>query len=175
MTSGTEPQILVGTFSQDSRGTFSKPFPVPAGYGFEFAVAEIFWSNSSRGVIRGMHFQLEPDAIGKIVWVSHGSIFDVVIDLRDGDTFGTASSFQLDARSGHALFVPAGFAHGFQALEDESIVSYAVDGLFSPTRDVGIRWDTIGVDWPLVPSEISARDRSHPALDEFESRFPPAS
>jgi dTDP-4-dehydrorhamnose 3,5-epimerase len=171
MSAGTEPLILQGSFSQDSRGIFSKPFPLAAAYDFDFVVEEIFWSTSSRGVIRGMHFQLEPDEIGKIVWVSHGSIYDVLVDLRDGDSYGAVSIYPLDASSGQSLFVPAGFAHGYQALEDMSIVSYAVDGLFSPAADAGIRWDSVGVDWPLPVTEISERDKVHPPLAEFTARF----
>ncbi|HEY8913992.1 dTDP-4-dehydrorhamnose 3,5-epimerase [Lacisediminihabitans sp.] len=171
MRSGTEPLILQGSFSEDSRGIFSKPFPLASQYDFDFVVEEIFWSTSSLGVIRGMHFQLEPDEIAKIVWVSHGSIYDVLIDLRDGDSYGAVSTYPLDALSGQSLYVPAGFAHGYQALEDMSIVSYAVDGVFSPQSDAGVRWDSLGIDWPLPVTEISERDKVHPALADFTARF----
>lgn len=171
MSRGTEPEILCGTFLEDSRGIFSKLYPIPESYGFEFSVEEIFWSTSARGAVRGLHFQLEPDEIGKIVWVSHGSIFDVLVDLREGETFGAVSTYDLCATSGDSLFVPRGFAHGFQALEEMSIVSYAVDGVFSPARDAGIRWDSVGAEWPLEVTVISERDKVQPALADFHTRF----
>jgi dTDP-4-dehydrorhamnose 3,5-epimerase len=173
MTRRSAPQVYLGGYAEDARGSFAKPFPVPHGVGIEFEVREIFSSVSARAVIRGMHFQFEPDQIAKIVWVTQGAIFDVVVDLRDGDDFGAVSSYHLDARSGQALYVPSGFAHGFQALDDLSVVNYAQDRVYSPTRDAGIRWDSIGVKWPLAPTEISARDRAHPRLDEFAYRFEP--
>ncbi|MCU1514462.1 MAG: dTDP-4-dehydrorhamnose 35-epimerase related [Microbacteriaceae bacterium] len=171
MTPGTEPQLLEIVSSQDSRGTFAKPFPLPAASGIEFEVKEIFSTSSGRGVVRGMHFQFEPDQIAKIVWVTTGSIFDVLVDLRDHDGFGTAYSWELNSTAGNALLVPAGFAHGFQSLEAGSVVNYAVDDVFSPGRDAGIRWDSVGVSWPLAVTEMSARDTAHPSLDDFDYRF----
>ena len=173
MTAGCEPLVLEGVFSRDARGDFHKPYPLPASSGIDFEVREIFWSSSAKGVIRGMHFQFVPDDVAKIIWVSQGSIHDVLVDLREGEAFGTTSIYPLDSRSGRALYVPSGFAHGYQSLEDGTIVSYAQDGVFSPARDAGIRWDTIGVDWPLIPTEISIRDMNHPALNEFSRPFPP--
>jgi dTDP-4-dehydrorhamnose 3,5-epimerase len=166
-----EPTLIETPFYKDDRGSFAKPFPLLADSNLEFAVREIFWSTSAKGVIRGMHFQVEPDAITKIVWVSTGSVFDVLVDLREGNTFGDVSTFTLSASNGNSLVVPRGFAHGFQSLEESSVVSYAVDGPFSPTADRGVRWDSIGVSWPLPPSQISTRDREHPFLADFAPRF----
>lgn len=171
MNANSTPQLFAGGFSTDARGSFAKPFPVPESTGVEFDVKEIFSTVSNRGVIRGMHFQFEPDEIAKIVWVSNGQIFDVLVDLRDTDDFGRTYSYRLDATSGNCLFVPAGFAHGFQSLDDNSIVNYAVDDVFSPASDSGIRWDSIGIEWPLPVSVISDRDRKHPTLAEFAPRF----
>ena len=167
------PQLLRSVYAEDARGNFSKPFQsvMPGLEGF--AIREIYWSTSDTGVIRGMHFQLPPTAIGKVVWVSRGAITDVVVDLRRGETYGAVSSYSMDSTSGASLWVPAGFAHGFQALGPDTIVNYAVDGDFSPEHDRGIRWDSVGFDWPLPPGPISARDQAQPTLAEFESPFSP--
>jgi dTDP-4-dehydrorhamnose 3,5-epimerase len=165
------PILMETTYSEDARGNFSKPFSLPNLMGDDYAIREIFWSTSARGVIRGMHFQLPPKSIGKIVWVSRGSAVDVVVDVRNHDGYGDTTAFELDATSGKAVWVPSGFAHGFQALEDETIVNYAVDGDFDPVSDAGVRWDSLGVDWPLEPGSISARDQALPTLDEFVSPF----
>jgi dTDP-4-dehydrorhamnose 3,5-epimerase len=171
MTLLATPILLETVYSEDVRGNFSKPFSLPNAIGDEYAIREIFWSTSARGVIRGMHFQLPPASIGKIVWVSRGSAVDVVVDLRIHAGHGNVSSFDLDAVSGKAVWVPSGFAHGFQALEDDTIVNYAVDGDFDPVADAGVRWDSVGFDWPIAPGPISARDQSLPTLSEFDSPF----
>lgn len=171
MINNLEPQLIASPFYEDDRGSFAKPFPLPSGLYDDFTVREIFWSTSARGVIRGMHFQLEPDSIAKIVWVSTGTIFDVLVDLRAGDTFGELHTFTLSAEDGKSLLVPSGFAHGFQSLEEPAVVSYAVDGPFSPAADRGVRWDSVGAKWPLEPTQISARDREHPLLEDFLPRF----
>lgn len=118
-----------------------------------------------------MHFQLPPSTIGKLVWVSHGEILDVVVDLRKDGFFGKVESYRLSSDAGEALWVPAGFAHGFQSLSGEAIVNYAVDGDFDPDADAGIRWDSIDFKWPFPPTEVSSRDRSLPALQDFQSPF----
>ncbi len=118
-----------------------------------------------------MHFQLPPASIGKIVWVSRGSIIDLAVDVRNHDGYGDTVAFVLDAVSGKAVWIPPGFAHGFQALEDETIVNYAVDGDFDPVSDAGVRWDSLAFDWPLAPGPISARDQALPTLSEFDSPF----
>jgi dTDP-4-dehydrorhamnose 3,5-epimerase len=135
------------------------------------AIHEIFWTTSAYGMIRGLHFQEPPSSIGKLVWVSHGEILDVVVDLRIGESFGTVESYQLDSNSGQTLWVPHGFAHGFQALSEQAIVNYAVDGGFDPVADAGVRWDSIELNWPIPPTEISVRDQALPPLAEFESPF----
>jgi len=84
MTERETPRLLSPVFAIDERGTFFKPFPPREQDLAPFEIAELFWTTSARGVIRGMHFQFEPDAIGKLVWVSQGAIFDVLVDLREG-------------------------------------------------------------------------------------------
>jgi dTDP-4-dehydrorhamnose 3,5-epimerase len=166
-----KPCLLDSPIILDSRGSFSKPLHESSFEGSLFDVREIFWSTSSAGAIRGVHFQGPPRQIEKLVWVSLGSILDVVVDLRKGPTFGQVSTFFLDALSGQTLWVPSGFGHGFQSLENGTIVNYATDGAFSPEHEGGIAWDSLGVDWPLPPSVISMRDSNFEGLQDFDSPF----
>jgi dTDP-4-dehydrorhamnose 3,5-epimerase len=166
-----EPYLLEAPVNGDARGKFSKPLHVGALHDACFEVREIFWSTSSTGVIRGIHFQTPPRQLAKLVWVSQGSLFDVVVDLRKGATFGRVTTFGLDSVSGHTLWVPPGFGHGFQALEDETIVNYATDGFYSPEHDVGIAWDSIDLDWPLPVSVVSNRDLNFEGLHDFDTPF----
>ena len=108
MTFSTEPILATGYFAEDSRGTFSKPYT--AGVGRDFEIRKLFWTTSAKGAIRGMHFQLPPREIAKLVWVSQGSVFDVLVDLRGGEGYGATYEYELDAASGHVLYVLARFA-----------------------------------------------------------------
>ena len=166
-----EPLLLWSPTSSDGRGRFSKPFSTSMDIVESFVPQEIYYSVSHRGVIRGMHFQSPPHEIAKLVWVSSGEILDVVVDIRPGRSYGRRYQFSLTGSGEHTLFVPAGFAHGFQALEDSTTVFYAVDGPFVPTHDHGISFDSVDVTWPLDVSYISDRDRNHPTLGEFAERF----
>lgn len=171
MTLPTVPLRFETGFSEDRRGVFGKPFTLHSSLGDSYSIREIFWTSSSAGVVRGMHFQVPPTPIGKLVWVSQGSILDVAVDLRDHDGFGSVETFPLDGRTGASVWIPAGFAHGFQALEDNTIVNYAVDGDFDPATDAGVRWDSIGFEWPLPVGAMSDRDRALPALADFSTPF----
>jgi dTDP-4-dehydrorhamnose 3,5-epimerase len=166
-----QPAILETVLVSDGRGTFGKPYALPNSWGIRLDVQEIFWSTSARGVIRGMHFQLPPHPLNKLVWVSKGSIVDVVVDVRRGPGFGTVTEYRLDAATGASVWVPAGFAHGFQALEDETIVNYAVDAPYLPELDAGVRWDTVDYEWPLPAAAMSARDQGFVGLHDFASPF----
>lgn len=171
MTFPCEPLFVSVPFSHDQRGVFSKPYSAESGSPLAFPIRELFWTVSTLGTIRGMHFQTEPADIGKLVWVSQGAIVDVVVDLREGSTYGEAAQYELDGSSGAALFVPTRFAHGFQAVQDSSIVNYAVTGIFSPEHDAGIHWDSFGFTWPLPPTNISPRDQALPSFQDFTEQF----
>ncbi len=162
------PTLLPAFRAADSRGAFSKPYSYDKDNA-PFAIRELFWSSSKKGVIRGMHFQLPPAQAAKLIWVSHGTIVDVAVDLRRGATYGTVHEFALSAEEGSAVLIPVGFAHGFQALSEGAIVNYAQEHEYSPASDAGINWRTIDFDWPLDVSETSPRDESLPALDAFDS------
>jgi dTDP-4-dehydrorhamnose 3,5-epimerase len=158
----------------DDRGDFVKVFQasVARAAGLDPQVAELFWSRSRRGVVRGLHFQVPPAAHQKLVTIVAGRVFDVVVDLRVGSpTFGGVAVTTLDAEDPAALTIPVGCAHGFQALTDDATVLYATTTEHSPAADCGIRWDSVGAAWPLADAVVSTRDAGFPALAEFDSPF----
>ncbi len=159
---------------EDLRGTFCKTFQqdLLAKQGIDFEIRESFFSFSHKGVIRGMHFQYPPSDQAKIIFVPVGRIYDVAVDLRKGsDTFGTHYGIELSADDSNALYIPKGFAHGFQSLEDDSMTYYLLDEVYAPDLDNGIRYDSVGVQWPLEPTEISHRDRDFETFAEFDTPF----
>lgn len=154
----------------DGRGSLVKVFQASA-LGAEPG-REVFLSTSTRGVVRGLHFQVPPHDHAKTVVCLAGSILDVAVDLRRGSpTEGRVASFALDGGSPAQLHLPAGLAHGFQALENDTLVAYIVSSEHAPDHDRGIRWDSIGVDWPLPVAAMSDRDQAFPRLAEFDSPF----
>lgn len=120
-------------------------------------------SKSSYGVIRGLHFQKEPYAQSKLVRCIKGKIFDVAVDIReDSETYGQYVSAELSEENKHMLFIPQGFAHGFQVLSEEAEIEYQVDNEYAPNHEDGIRYDdeTIGVNWPVENAIVSEKDTS---------------
>ncbi len=166
-----QPSLVPIPFHTDVRGVFSKPFSDASQGRATFAIAELFWTNSSKGCVRGMHFQTPPAKGNKLVWVSHGSLVDVVVDVRKHAGYGEVTSFELNETTASAVWVPVGFAHGFQALEDDTIINYAVDSAYSPGHDAGVLWDSIEFDWPLRVGAMSERDQAFPSLKTFQSPF----
>jgi dTDP-4-dehydrorhamnose 3,5-epimerase len=101
-----------------------------------------------------------------------GEVFDVVLDLRVGSpTYGKTASFRLSAEQGNYVYIPSGMAHGFCALSDNATLVYKVTSVYAPEHDMGLRWDTIGVEWPAGAPLVSERDRKFIALADFESPF----
>lgn len=126
------------------------------------------------GVLRGMHFQLDPAAQGKLVSVLRGRVFDVAVDIRsDSPTFGRWVGRTLDEGEGAALWIPEGFAHGYCVLSDGADVTYQVTAEFRPDLDRGFRWDDpeVGIEWPVEAPVLSERDADLPALGEIGSPF----
>lgn len=121
--------------------------------------------NEKRGTVRAFHFQIEPHAEAKLVRCLRGAIFDVIIDLRPhSPTFQRHFAVQLNAAKGDSLYIPEGFAHGFQTLEDNAEVFYQISAPFEPTAARGIRFDDpfFNISWPLPVRVISKKDQSYP-------------
>lgn len=128
------------------------------------------------GTIRGLHFQIDPHAQGKLVRCTAGSIFDVAVDLRVGSpTYGRWAAVELTPAKGNLFWIPPGFAHGFCTLEPDTVVNYKVTSYYVPECDKGVRWDdpAIGIAWPGVAnlSTLSAKDRVQPGLSELPTYF----
>ena len=124
--------------------------------------------NPRRGTLRGMHFQLSPHREVKLMRCARGAILDVIVDIRpDSRTFRQWIGVELRAESYRMLYVPKGFAHGFQTLCDDVEVHYMVSSYYRPDAARGLRYDdpTIGISWPLPVTEISEVDRAWPLLD----------
>jgi dTDP-4-dehydrorhamnose 3,5-epimerase len=120
------------------------------------------------GTIRGMHYQEEPRPEIKLIRCSSGAIFDVLVDVRrDSSTFGKWQGFELTSQNRKMLYVPAGFAHGFQTLADNCEVFYHMSEFYVPELAQGNRWDDpkVGIKWPLPVTHVSERDRNWPLLN----------
>ena len=133
--------------------------------------------NKQRGTLRGLHFQIEPYQETKLVRCTVGAVYDVIVDLReDSRTFRHWTGVELSSSNRLELYIPKGFAHGFQTLEDNTEVAYQISEYYRPEAARGVRWDdpAFGVKWPLPVAVISERDRSHPLVDfpEQSKSFP---
>jgi dTDP-4-dehydrorhamnose 3,5-epimerase len=171
---------IVGCFviqlfhSSDDRGSFAKFFNKSffKAIGMSIDVAETYITNSSKGVLRGMHFQLPPHEHDKIVTCVSGSILDVFIDLRrNSPTYLRSGSIHLWSAAPKALFLPRGIAHGFLSLEENTRCLYSVSSEYSASYDSGVHWASINFNWPEKSPIVSARDSSLPDLDNFDSPF----
>lgn len=151
--------LVHGHRSEDSRGAFRKVIDRESALG---TVDEVALShNARRGTLRGLHFQAEPHAQAKTVFVTAGSVLDVVVDVRaDSPTFGQWRAFELSDETDLALHVPRGFAHGFQTTADHTVVAYLMAGAHAPEQARTLRWDDpdLAITWPLPVAEISEND-----------------
>jgi dTDP-4-dehydrorhamnose 3,5-epimerase len=152
----------------DDRGFFARMFCVEE---FEAvgAPTQFVQGNVSRtaqaGTVRGMHYQLPPSSEDKYVRCTHGALFDVGVDLREGSpTFGQWWGVELSAENGLGLLLPKGVAHGFQTLADDTEASYLVSSAYAPTLERGLRHDdpALGIEWPRPVSVVSDKDASWP-------------
>ena len=133
-------------------------------------------SMSSRGVLRGLHFQKPPYAQAKLVRCIEGCVMDVAVDIRKGSpTYGKHVSVELSGENKKQLFVPRGFAHGFSVLSENAVFAYKVDNDYAPEYDAGIRWNdtNLNINWGLEENNIliSGKDKTLPFLSEFETPF----
>ena len=166
--------LLSSKIFVDDRGKFKKLFSKDDfdRLSLESNFAELYYSVSRKGVIRGMHFQLPPADHVKMVYAISGKILDVCLDLRSSSkTFGKYFSCELSGNDDKYLYIPKGIAHGFAALEDNAIVHYAQTTAYSKIHDFGIRYDSFGFSWNIENPIISDRDKSFPRLDDFSTVF----
>ena len=162
----------------DNRGYFLESFNLEK---FEENVYPIKFvqdneSKSSKGVLRGLHFQKPPFNQAKLVRCIEGRVMDIVVDIRKGSpTYGKHIAVELSGENKKQLFVPRGFAHGFSVLSETAVFAYKVDNDYAPEYDAGIRWNdtNININWGLEENDVlvSGKDKTLPFLSEFETPF----
>lgn len=167
----------------DSRGYFFESFSqrefdekVAPVLGHSVHFVQDNESRSTRGVVRGLHFQFPPYSQSKLVRVVEGIVVDVVVDLRkDSPTYGRYEMVELSGENHRQLFISKGFAHGFAVISDSAVFQYKCDEFYHPEAEGALAWDDpqIGIDWPVKPEEmiLSEKDKHHPRLSEFTSPF----
>jgi dTDP-4-dehydrorhamnose 3,5-epimerase len=154
--------------ARDSRGFFARTFCVEefAAHGLEHNFPQHSISFSAhKGTLRGMHFQHSPHGEVKLVRCTKGAIWDVIIDIRpDSPTYCRWHGFELSSGNGHQLYIPKGFAHGFQTLSDDTEVTYLISSPYKPELARGIRYSdpAFGISWPLSVTDISEKDLHWP-------------
>lgn len=163
-----EPRVFA-----DARGYFVETWKEED---FEKAIGPVHFiqdneSKSSRGVLRGLHFQKGEFSQAKLVRVIKGNVLDVAVDIRrSSPTFGQHIMVELNDENKHQLFIPRGFAHGFLVLSDEAIFTYKVDNVYAPQAEAGIRWNDpeLGIEWPIDTAEVltSEKDLRQPLLKD---------
>jgi dTDP-4-dehydrorhamnose 3,5-epimerase len=169
-----EPQV-----HGDDRGYFIETFradKLEEFLGYKLNFGQDNESKSSKGVLRGLHYQLPPHAQTKLVRVIQGRVLDVAVDIRkNSPSFGEYVAVELSAENKKQLLVPRGFAHGFVVLEDDTIFAYKVDNYYSPQCDRGIAFDdeSLNIDWILEKEELklSPKDTTQPKLNETNNLF----
>ena len=168
-----EPKIF-----EDSRGYFFESFNLQTfrAAGIEINFVQDNQSSSRYGVIRGLHYQLEPHAQVKLIRVLAGNILDIAVDIRKGSpTFGKSFSIELSAENKKQLFIPAGFAHGFSVLSDQAEVFYKCDSFYNNDSEAGVLYNdpSLGIDWKIPAGKeiISAKDLKLPLLKDCKNNF----
>ena len=163
----------------DHRGFFSETFnseKFKMG-GLDLSFCQDNHSLSEKaGTLRGLHFQINPHAQGKLLRVTRGAIYDVAVDIRAGSpTFGKWVGYEISAKLWNQIFIPVGFAHGFCTLEDNTEVMYKVTAPYSPENERGLAWndDELAIDWPIDNESpiLSEKDTSYPELRNLPTFF----
>ncbi|MDB4027274.1 dTDP-4-dehydrorhamnose 3,5-epimerase [Candidatus Thioglobus sp.] len=171
--------LIEPTIHGDGRGYFIETFRqdlLEEAIGYKVNFVQDNESKSTKGVLRGLHYQLPPYTQAKLVRVIQGSVLDVAVDIRkSSSTFGQHVSLELTAQNKHQLFVPQGFAHGFVVLSDSATFAYKVDNYYAPEHDRGIAFDDkeLKINWQLSTEELqlSDKDKTHPTLENTKDLF----
>jgi dTDP-4-dehydrorhamnose 3,5-epimerase len=166
-----KPQVF-----DDGRGFFLELYKHSdfATAGIQEHLVQDNYSKSAKGVLRGLHYQKNPKAQGKLVMCIKGKIFDVAVDIRTGSPhYGKWAGVELSGENKRLLYVPAGFAHGFQVVSDMAEVLYKCTEEYSPANDRGVIWSDpeIGIAWPLNDPLLSGKDKIHPFLKDADNNF----
>lgn len=167
-------KILEPRVFEDTRGKFIKTFNQDffKQKGLYLELQETYFSISHKDVIRGMHFQTPPYDHVKVVYVPHGKILDVVLDIRkESKTYGEYFSIELSSENAKVLIIPKGLAHGFKSLEDNTNVTYMQTTGYAPNNDEGIHYNSFGFDWECENPQCSQRDLTFKPFDEVETPF----
>ncbi|MCD4828478.1 MAG: dTDP-4-dehydrorhamnose 3,5-epimerase [Candidatus Cloacimonetes bacterium] len=169
-------KLLNITRFDDARGWFIEAHKHSdfTAAGIEAQFVQDNCSRSSRGVLRGLHFQLPPHEQGKLILPLEGRLYDVALDLRTGSpSYNRWQAFTLDAATPQALWIPPGFAHGFLVLSETALFLYKVTAEYAPGHEGGIRWDDpdLGIEWPQRQPVLSPKDTALPLLKDFCSPF----
>ena len=162
---------------EDHRGFFVETYNqrdfISHGIYYDF-VQDNHARSEQVGVLRGLHFQTPPAAQAKLVRVTRGSVYDVVVDIRKGSpTYGQWYGEELSGKNFRQMLIPKGFAHGYVTLEPKTEFQYKVDGFYAPEHDGGLRWDDpdIGIPWPVDEPILSDKDKRLPLMKDFDSPF----
>ncbi len=169
-----EPQVY-----GDERGYFVETFRqdlFEQAIGYKVLFVQDNESKSTKGVLRGLHFQLHPHAQSKLVRVIEGKVLDIAVDIRQGSpTYGQHVAVELSEQNKHQLFIPRSFAHGFVVLSDTATFAYKVDNYYASQCDRGLAFDDpqLAIDWqlPLDSLQLSAKDTKQPKFSELDKVF----
>jgi len=165
---------IVPSIYKDCRGRFVKTIVREEyeKYEIDCDFSEEFYSQSKKGVLRGMHFQLPPYDHAKLVQCCDGRVMDVIVDLRKSSkTYGQHLVFHLDSDSPELIYIPKGVAHGFYTLSAKATMVYKTTAPHQPSHDTGILWNSIGVEWPNKTPILSQRDKSFLPMKDFPAIF----
>lgn len=168
--------VITPTVFEDDRGYFFESFQKEkfGALGIDVSFVQDNESKSMKGVLRGLHLQAPPYDQGKLVRVVRGAVQDVAVDVRkESPTFGNWESFILDGRSKKMIYVPAGFAHGFLVLEDDTIFQYKCTNYYNKESEMSIRWNDpdLGIAWETDQPFLSPKDVNAPLFRDFDSPF----
>lgn len=161
---------------KDERGFFEEAFKVPdfTSFGINLNIKQINFSHSSKGVVRGLHYQLSPFVQAKLVRVISGAIYDVAVDLRIGSqTFGKWVGAILSPNDKNMLFIPEGFAHGFEVLSDTVDFEYYCSNIYAPECERGILYNDpfLNIKWHTEKPILSSKDSVYPSFEDAEHNF----